>query len=103
MKGVVRLLAMTVLIVMVSAVVVPVIAESWQTRYGPGTLEEDDVGPYVKNLQTDLKRAQCFTAVTGTFDADTVNAVKRFQAQKGLTVDGKAGPATKSALWNTIN
>lgn len=103
MKGVVRLLAMIVLIATISAIAVPVIAESWQTRYGSGTLEEDDVGPYVRNLQTDLRKAQCFTAVTGTFDAGTVNAVKRFQAQKGLTVDGKAGPATKSALWNTVN
>lgn len=88
---------------MISAVAVPVLAESWQTRYGPGTLEEDDAGTYVKNLQTDLNDAKYFVAVTGVYDAGTVNAVKSFQAQKGLSVDGKADPATKSALWNTIH
>jgi peptidoglycan hydrolase-like protein with peptidoglycan-binding domain len=36
----------------------------------------------------------------GVFGADTERAVRAFQADKGLDVDGIAGPATKTALAN---
>jgi len=37
-------------------------------------------------------------AVTGSLDAATLDAVKRFQRDNGLSVDGVVGPATMSAL-----
>ncbi len=39
-----------------------------------------------------------FTHITGTFDAQTQQAVKDFQSGAGLTVDGIVGPATWHAL-----
>ena len=39
-----------------------------------------------------------FTHITGTYGAQTVQAVKDFQSSAGLTVDGVAGPATWAAL-----
>jgi N-acetylmuramoyl-L-alanine amidase len=47
-----------------------------------------------------LQRALGFTGadVDGAFSKDTEKAVRAFQKQNGLKVDGKVGPATWSAL-----
>ncbi len=39
----------------------------------------------------------------GKFGADTLAAVKLFQRRNGLTVDGKVGPATATALGVTLS
>ena len=41
--------------------------------------------------------------IDGKFGAATQNAVSVFQAQHGLKVDGKVGPATWSALVDAFN
>lgn len=102
MKGVVRLLAMTVLIVMVSAVVVPVLAESWDTWYGTGDISVDaNIAPkYVQRVQRDLCTAGFSTPVTGVYNGDTAADVRDFQSACGLTANGIVNAATKRALWN---
>ena len=65
------------------------------------TLEQGDSGDAVKALQ---KRLIELGYMNGTADGDfgsaTKAAVKLFQKQAGLTVDGVAGPGTQSALFS---
>lgn len=66
------------------------------------TLEQGDSGDAVKALQ---KRLIELGYMSGTADGDfgsaTKAAVKLFQKQAGLTVDGVAGPGTQSALFSS--
>ena len=102
MKGVVRLLAMTVLIVMVSAIVVPVLAESWQTRYGSNDIVLNTTGTCVSNIQSDLKKLGYSIVVTSTYNSETITVVKKFQRANGLTASGVFNDSTKIALWNIL-
>lgn len=55
-------------------------------------------GEDVQALQRALAAAGAAIEADGIFGGDTEKAVLRFQAQKGLTVDGIVGPATMAAL-----
>jgi chitosanase len=55
-------------------------------------------GDDVTALQKALVVAGIALTVDGTFGAGTDAAVRQFQGQQGLTVDGIVGPATRSAL-----
>lgn len=60
-------------------------------------------GAEVKAIQQALKDRGLFSAdVTGYYGEQTQAAVKRFQKQQGLNVDGIAGPATLSALGVSV-
>lgn len=79
----------------------------WQERYGTETLRyaPNTFNNYVVNLQKDL-RAAGYTSITnadGYFGTITETAVKNFQRNNGLTVDGLVGNATKQALWNELH
>lgn len=102
MKGVVRLLAMTVLIVMVSAVALPVLAESWDTWYGTNNISvgANIDSTYIRRVQNDLCTAGFSTPVTGVYSRDTAADVRDFQSACGLTANGIVNAATKRALWN---
>ena len=64
------------------------------------TLEKGMMGTPVKELQKALKNAGYFKGdVDGYYGDDTVDAVKKFQKDKGLKQDGKAGPATLRYLY----
>ena len=64
------------------------------------TLEKGTMGSLVSKLQRALKNAGYFKGtVDGYYGEDTVEAVKRFQRDKGLSQDGKAGPATQRYLY----
>ncbi len=84
--------------------------DSWQARYGTETLKRTStstnvVNSYVINLQEDLMFLGYdvgSAGADGKFGYDTENAVKAFQRAADLTVDGKAGNATKTALFNAI-
>ena len=52
----------------------------------------------MKRVQTSLKANGLDNSSDGVYGPFTVALVKRFQAAKGLTVDGVVGPATRSAL-----
>jgi peptidoglycan hydrolase-like protein with peptidoglycan-binding domain len=62
----------------------------------PPTLNRGSSGPIVEGLQRDLSAKGYLDAgaVNGTFDEQTENAVKKFQSDNGLTVDGIVGPET---------
>jgi murein L,D-transpeptidase YcbB/YkuD len=55
-------------------------------------------GDQVRALQQALTNAGVPVTLDGTFGTSTDAAVRQFQQQKGLTVDGVVGPATRSAL-----
>jgi len=55
-------------------------------------------GDDVKAVQRALVQAGIAVDVNGAYDGLTEVAVREFQQQKGLTVDGIVGPATRSAL-----
>lgn len=63
------------------------------------TLKRGDSGPAVTTLQNSL-RSRGFNdlTVTGIFDADTEDTVKRLQVIEGLTVTGEADPTTQTRL-----
>lgn len=57
--------------------------------------------PKVKELQERLNAFGYKLAVDGRFGAKTAAAVKDFQRDAGITVDGMAGSDTWTALWST--
>lgn len=60
-------------------------------------------GGEVRAIQEKLKERGLFnSSVDGIFGSRTQEAVKKFQRQQGLTVDGIAGPATLKRLGVTI-
>ncbi len=62
-------------------------------------LQVGDRGASVTNLQDQLRLAGYFNrSSTGIYASITADAVRRFQASRGLVVDGIAGPATQRAL-----
>ena len=64
------------------------------------TLEKGMMGSPIKELQRALKNAGYFKGdVDGYYGEDTIEAVKKFQKDKGLKQDGKAGPATLRYLY----
>lgn len=79
---------------------------SWIGTYGSTVWKKSlHSGQYhaeVQNIQRDLRKVG-YTTITnadGYYGTITETAVKNFQRNWGLTVDGYCGNATKSALWN---
>jgi peptidoglycan hydrolase-like protein with peptidoglycan-binding domain len=62
------------------------------------TLVEGDTGPAVVTLQTRLNVWGAKLTVDGDFGSLTLAAVKAFQTEQKLTVDGIVGPQTWAAL-----
>ena len=63
-------------------------------------LRRGSMGPSVAALQQALKNRGYAFSVTSIYDADTENAVKAFQSDYGLTVDGIAGKITQGKLYS---
>lgn len=81
----------------------------YQIRYTPNlmiqsmftsyTLVSGDRGSAITCLQMMLDRVGCDPGtIDGIWGTNTTNAVKAFQRQMGITVDGKVGPTTKKVL-----
>ena len=62
------------------------------------TLRSGFTGEDVTWVQTKLKELGYLSRVSGTYDAATITAVKHFQKQNGLGVDGLAGAQTFALL-----
>lgn len=63
------------------------------------TLRKGDRGESVKQLQSKLRDRGYTVAVDGIFGNKTLEAVKAYQADNGLVVDGAVGKAT----WKVLN
>jgi peptidoglycan hydrolase-like protein with peptidoglycan-binding domain len=67
------------------------------------TLERNDYQPapdeYVTYLQQNLNKNGAKLKIDGLFGKNTQQAVRNFQTQKGITVDGIVGPQT----WSQLN
>jgi peptidoglycan hydrolase-like protein with peptidoglycan-binding domain len=60
-------------------------------------------GSHVQSLQSDLKRWGYYTgSLDGVYGPKTREAVKLFQADAGITVDGIVGPETQGALCTAV-
>jgi len=65
----------------------------------PPLLQPGDRGDRVRQLQQQLRAAGFYSgSISGSFGPQTEAAVRRFQAVRGLAVDGLVGPATRAAL-----
>jgi peptidoglycan hydrolase-like protein with peptidoglycan-binding domain len=58
--------------------------------------------PHVRAWQGQMTHRGWYVPVTGHFDAASDTACRRFQLEKGLTADGKVGPATWRATWTAV-
>jgi hypothetical protein len=56
-------------------------------------------GPDVRRWQAQMKKRGWPVKVTGTYDAKTEAACRKFQEEKGLLVDGVVGEDTWRAAW----
>ncbi|MEO0686870.1 MAG: peptidoglycan-binding domain-containing protein [Cyanobacteria bacterium J06649_11] len=65
---------------------------------GPQALSIGMNGSEVERLQKDLSVKGYQVGVDGNFDESTENAVKAFQKDNGLTVDGVVGAETGQKL-----
>ena len=72
------------------------------TNTPAGSLKVGSTGSEVRRLQTRLKELGYYKgSVDGDFGEGTETAVKAFQQQNGLTVDGKAGAYTQEKLYSS--
>ncbi len=66
---------------------------------GAATYEKGSSGSVVREMQTRLKEWGYYDGeVDGIFGSATEEAIEEFQRKNGLAVDGRAGPATLTAL-----
>lgn len=63
-------------------------------------IEFGDHGPLVSALQKRLRELGYYVDADGDFGTETRHAVRSFQFQQGITVDGKVGPVTRLRLEN---
>lgn len=69
-------------------------------RYGAPLLKKGQTSDYVMVFAQDLRNDGWHTLSSGrTFDDELYQAVREFQGQYGLTVDGIVGNATKERLY----
>lgn len=82
-----------------------VAADSYRPE-SKGYLAKGDYGQAVKVMQQMLVKCGYSvgtSGIDGSFGSDTVAAVKKFQKDAGLTVDGSYGPKTQAALTAKYN
>jgi peptidoglycan hydrolase-like protein with peptidoglycan-binding domain len=68
----------------------------------PGNIVKGQKSGCVTELQSLLNHHGADLAVDGDFGSMTDSAVRDFQAEKGLSVDGQVGPNTKAALYGAV-
>jgi len=74
-----------------------------QARAGQGLIRRGQSGQNVRELQQQLKDAGHNIEVDGKFGAETASAVREYQRENGLKVDGLVGPETSGALHSNLS
>jgi uncharacterized protein YraI len=75
--------------------------QTLRQAFGYFLLRRGCVGYRVKNLQRALISGGYYTgSINGSFDSATETAVRNYQDDEGLAVDGLVGEGTKSHLWS---
>ena len=88
-------LCLTLAIVFIVNILIITLAQS----AGAVTYQKGSAGATVSQLQQKLKTWGYYSGeVDGVYGSGTERAVREFQKDNGLTVDGRAGPATLRAL-----
>ena len=77
--------------------------DSRSAGQAPGLLRRGSSGDAVSDLQTALSAAGYALQVDGRFDERTEATVRKFQRDRGLAVDGIAGPRTLTALGDALS
>lgn len=89
------ILVIILLNILIVTVVVSVVAESTPAESAQVLSKLGSRGSEVRNVQNALKKLGLYNgAVDGIYGVKTANAVKQFQRNCGITVDGIAGPKT---------
>ncbi|WP_347551046.1 peptidoglycan-binding protein [Pseudalkalibacillus hwajinpoensis] len=75
-----------------------------ETKQAIKVLRRGDIGKQVIHIQSQLKQTGHYnSSMDGIYGSGTISAVKSFQEQQGLSVDGIAGPGTRRALDQNAN
>jgi peptidoglycan hydrolase-like protein with peptidoglycan-binding domain len=94
-----RIIGLALLIVIIGLMIFPTAAMAAPTSE---ILTIGDRSESVRELQVELKeKGYLSCTATGYYGTLTQAAVMQFQKDKGLKVDGKAGPMTKGALFGS--
>ena len=64
------------------------------------SMKKGNKGSAVRKLQTRLVELGYLKEVTGTYDTNTIGAVRSFQKKNGLTADGTAGAETQKLIYS---
>lgn len=95
MKNMKKILALALVVMSVMAIALPAMAAGWESRYGPGELNSNSnyagVHRHVRNLQKDLIKLGYDLGPDGAdgyYGSYTKAAVRAFQRNNGLSVDG---------------
>ena len=102
MKHTKKILALASVVMFVLAIAIPAMAAEWTWRYSDTDLYRNSGSSWaIMNVQTALNSYFNYHRldVGGYFRPLTEAAVREFQGDKGLTVDGWVGPNTKTALY----
>ena len=71
-------------------------------RFGSRTLAKGDCGSDVKTLNWMLRSKEADVDLAEDFSSPTASAVRSFERDKGLSVDGVVEKETRSALTNSL-
>jgi general secretion pathway protein A len=76
----------------------------WRDYAGlPPLVDAGDQGPHVEWLQRALGRIGHYLGVpSGSFDPQTLSAVRAFQISSGIAADGRVGPMTKISIYQEL-
>ena len=95
MEKQIRLIRQTAVIVFLNAMVIAVLCSVFPSPAVDALSKMGSTGAEVKAIQQTLKERGLYTgSVDGIYGSQTQAAVKKFQKQQGLAVDGIAGPQT---------